>query len=376
MNNKKMILVGLIAVFSISTAVASFQEFKPDYWPTDGWRSKLPSAAGFNADKFDEVSDYVFKSEDGHVSNSLVIIKDGYVVHEEYANGFGRDSKHLLWSVSKSISNLVFAAARKERYISENDLLKKYYPDLPKDKESMTLKNILQMSSSIDFRETYESDPTNSDVVNILYLKGRNDIVNYVMNRPLKGEPGSIYYYSSGDTTLFLGALRKAFGGDDEEFWNYPTTAIFGPLGITNFTLEKDRDGNFYGASSFYLTAQDLGKIGLLVMSKGQWGQDRLFESEWIDFITTPAPQWIKQNPEPGKVTHSAQWWLNQAYPEYDYAKPLPDAPDNTILALGHFGQKIIILPTQRIVIVRTGKDKKVSIDQNKMIKLVMEALK
>ncbi len=364
--------VGLVCLFTFYSYGATKP---PTYWPTDSWQTKSLGDSGFDFEKFQELVDYVFDEEEEFQSNSLVVVKDGFLVHESYREGFSSDSKHILWSVSKSLSSLIFATARKDGIIHESHDLKKYFSNLPEDKKSMKVEDVLRMSSSIDFRETYESDPTNSDVINILYLNGRDNIVDYVLKRPMKGDAGSLYSYSSGDTTLLLGALRSAVN-DDDAFNELPFQKLFYPLGIKNLTLEKDRDGNFYGASSFYLTSPDLAKIGLLILNRGRWEDQQLFEESWIDIITTPAPAWIKSNPEPGKVSHSAQFWLNKAYPEYGYALPMPDTPEDIIMALGHYGQKIFILPSQNIVMVRNGLDKKASIDNNKMIKLLLEAMK
>lgn len=363
---KKIVLFCCISLISQSVIA---KDSNP--WPTDGWTEKSLEDVGFDPGKFQKLVDYVFSKESGFRSNSLVVIKDGYLVFEDYDYGFSRDSKHVLWSVSKSISSLLFGIGVKQGLISVDDPLSKF---LSTDKD-MNLRNVLNMSSSIDFRETYESDPTNSDVINILYLGGRKNIVNYTLKRPLLGKPGEIFSYSSGDTSILVGALKNAVDSKGD-FSLFPHENLFGPLGIRNYTLEKDKSGNLYGASSFYLRAVDLAKIGYLVINKGQWEEKKLYNDDWAEFIQTPAPAWIRSNPKPDKVAHSAQWWLNKDFPEFGYERPYKNISDKVIMGLGHFGQKLFVFPEENIILVRNGLDKGAFINNETVMDLLIGALK
>jgi CubicO group peptidase (beta-lactamase class C family) len=124
--------------------------------------------------------------------------------------------------------------------------------------------------------------------------------------------------------------------------------------------METDAVGTYIASSYTYANTRDWARFGLLYLYNGVWNNDTIFPADWIDFTTKEAPN---SNGEYG-----AQFWLNKTGHE------LPDAPKDTYFADGFHGQRVYIIPSKHLVIVRLGESKKGEFDYNKFVSAVLEA--
>jgi CubicO group peptidase (beta-lactamase class C family) len=243
-------------------------------------------------------------------------------------------------SVSKSITSLVLGIAmtRGEFPSIDTDMLA-FFPDrevehLDDRKGRMTVRHLLTMTAGFDWDEsTVEyTDPRNNCAV----MEGSEDWVQYVLDRPMAAEPGSTWVYNSGATVLLAEMFQQSTGQD---LAVYAEANLFQPLGITRTYWKRTPLGLPDTEGGLYLEAQDLAKIGLLMLRGGEWDGTRIVSSDWIAQSVVPAM-------EAGAMKYGFKWWL------------VPYGPGGTELAWagnGYGGQRLIVLPEEDVVAVFTG---------------------
>lgn len=354
-------LQGVLAALGLISAQAWAQD-----WPTAQW-PRQTSGIDWRA-----VDDYAFAPRNdadrsGVRSDALLIIRDGRILYERYQPPTTAKTPHLTWSVSKSVLATVLGVAYGEQRFQLNDPAANFYPPLQQHPR-VRLVDLLHWASGLAWQEGYEYAPLKSSVVAMLYTGGRQDMAGYAAQQQAEVAPGQRFAYSSGDSNLLAATLRGML--PPAQYRDYPWQALFTPLGIDSAVWERDGMGTYVGSSYLYLTAQDLGRIGLLMLRGGRWHHRQLLPPAWVAFNRTlfePA-----QSPA-GEANPGGHWWLNQPAP--GLPRPWPDAPVDTYAALGHWGQALYILPTQKLVIVRYGDDRDATYDHNALLKRVLAAL-
>jgi CubicO group peptidase (beta-lactamase class C family) len=337
-------------------------------WPSQDWSTQPLSR---NA-AVDALETYAFPPRDeverkGVRTDALLIVHNGEVVYERYGGVTRADTPHLTWSISKSILASVLGVAFGEGRFKLEDPVARFYPPFSAHPD-ITLQDLLHWASGLDWQEDYEYAPLNSSVVAMLYTRGRGDMARYTAEHAVASPPGTSYRYSSGDSTVLAAALKGMVG--DSAYADYPWTALFDPLGITTATWERDATGTFVGSSYAYMTARDLGRIGLLMQYGGRWQDRQLLPKAWVDFNLTP---FKSLTPTPTDEAPGGHWWLNKTAD--GKRGPWPDAPADTFAALGHWGQALYVIPSAGLVIVRYADDRDGSYDHNQLLKLALNAV-
>ncbi|MBT3785549.1 serine hydrolase [bacterium] len=333
--------------------------------------------AGFQPRKFGKFLNYVFFSEQDFDTNTLVLIKDGYLVYERYTHGFKAQQPHRAWSVTKSITNALVGIASKKGLLTKEDSIGKFHPafQTPKRK-SLSINHLLRMSSGLRWKEGYEYDPLESDVIAMLYTTHFHDMASLLSSKSFAHPPGYKFRYSSGETNLLVKVLRESLPA--QTYDDFPWKELFDPLQITTATWERDAAGTFIGSSYLYISPRDLARFGLFFLRDGVWKGNRILPEKWVEYSTTPAPAFARTilSGKANCKSYGAQWWLNTPTKEKKCDRPYPDAPSSIYMASGHHGQSLIIMPEQKIVLVRNASDKKSRIDRNLYLKLLLESLK
>ncbi len=356
----------LACAFGLASAVVQAES-----WPQADWTRQLaaPSAA------LSELEAYAFPARDeatrkGVRSDAVLVIRDGQVVYERYAAPTHAATPHLSWSMAKSVLATTMGVAYGQGLFKLDAPVADYYPPFAAHPQ-VKVGHLLNWASGLDWQEDYEYAPLKSSVVAMLYTRGRSDMAAFTAAHSAAAEPGAHFRYSSGDSNVLSAALKSMVG--TEAYADYPWTALFSPLGITSAVWERDAAGTFVGSSYLYMTARDLARIGLLMQRDGRWGEQQLLPKAWVDFNRTPFANYQPQADKPNASVPGGQWWLNAAVA--GAAKPWPDAPSNMLVASGHWGQGLYVLPDEKLVIVRYADDRDDSFDRNHFLKLVLAAL-
>ena len=279
---------------------------------------------------------------------AFVALHKGKVVAERYDKGIGPDTKLLSWSMAKSFTSALAGVMAGDGLVDINKPLgiAEWQNDGRKD---ITLNHLLQMQSGLEWDEDYGA---RSDVN--LMLHREQDMGLYAISKPLKQQPGTHWYYSSGTTNIVMRYLRSRFPSD-ETFLAYMRARLFAPLGIRNAVFEQDMSGTPIGSSYVYITATDFARFGQMYLDDGCVDSVRVLPQGWAEYTATPASD--------SKGGYGAFFWLNQG-------KELPDVPEDMFYCKGHDGQRIFVIPSKDLVVVILGySSKDHAIDFNTLLK-------
>jgi CubicO group peptidase (beta-lactamase class C family) len=322
-------------------------------------------AAAFAPDqRLEAALDWAFSEPDPphpRRTRAVVILRDGLVVAERYAPGFGPDTPLAGWSMSKMTLNALVGAALGDGWETRLD-----QPlDLPEwrrdDRGRITLGEMLRMSSGLEFSEEY-GDPL-QDVTRMLLLEP--DAAAFAAAKPLLSPPGSVWYYASGTTNVLSRWLNTAVGS--ARYPTFPREALFEPLGMRSAVMEQDAAGNFVASSFMYATARDWAKLGQLYLQDGVWEGRRILPAGWVAYSLTPAPAAPEQE-------YGAHVWLklSKAYQSPKAAVMTSDA----FHAVGFEGQLMTVIPSRGLVLVRLGLTRSVGAwHQDEFVEKVLTAL-
>ena len=298
------------------------------------------------------VTDAFLNNEIKKTRAVLVIYKD-QIIAEKYADGFDQNSRLQGWSMTKSITATIYGILQKQGKLNIND---KASVDSWKDDEraTITINDLLHMNSGLAWEEVYEGI---SDVTRMLFLA--EDMSKAQEEKKMIGKPNQSWNYSSGTSNLLSGLLRKKFDSHQEylDFWY---SALIDKIGMHSMTIEADLSGNYVGSSYSWATTRDWAKFGLLYLHKGNWNGEQLFDESWVDYVKTPTATSDGQ--------YGGHFWLN-AGGKY------PDAPKDIFSANGFQGQRVFIIPSKDLVVVRMGLVGGSGFDFNLFLKEVTESI-
>ena len=260
----------------------------------------------------------------------LLVITDGRVVLERYAQGHAADKKWTSFSVAKSVTSLLYGAAIQDGHIkSLDDPVTKYVPSLAGSSyDGVTLRHLLQMSSGIVWTEN-PGDPA-SDVSQLPRLNAEGGFtaqLAYMGKRPRAHPPGQVFNYNTSETDLAGSVLRAATGRTLSEDLSAKIWRPFGMQAegywITMRGSDLERGGCCISA-----TLRDYGRIGLFALRNGMASDGtRLLPERWMEESTRPSA---------ASKGYGYYWWLR---------------PDGRFYASGSFGQHIEVAPAARTVV-------------------------
>jgi hypothetical protein len=270
-------------------------------------------------------------------TRGIVVIRDGEIVGERYADGFDANTPQLGWSMSKSVANLIVGRYAQERgFALDEDQLR---PEWTDGRSAITLDQLMRMTSGLEWDETYE---LGTPITEMLYEQP--DMAAFAASQPLAHPPGTYQYYSSGDTNILCNWLTGLADVPDTDF---PRIELFAPLGLSSAVWEPDAAGTPVCSSYLWATPRDYATIGQFALRNGEWGDEQLLPEDWMERSTTATE--VAQSEEEG---YAAGWWVNQ---KADGSLVDGDLPDDAYWASGHDGQRMYVVPSSRLVVVRMG---------------------
>ncbi len=311
-------------------------------WPTDDWPTgALPfSAEGAGVRRrFDYAFSPAATPEIGE-THALLIVRGGRLIAERYAEGHGPEATCHSWSMAKSITHAlagilvgdgkldIHAGAGDPQWGAEGD-----------PRGAISLDHLLRMSSGLAFVEEYDREKP-SDVVEMLFGKGQDDVARFAAAFPLEHPPGTFFSYSSGTTNIVSAALSRALGATGDGFAAFMQKRLFEPLGMKSPMPKFDAAGTFIGSSYCFAAPRDFARFGLLYLRDGVWEGRRILPAGWVDYARTPTFQ--QPSDDADASPYGAHWWLDLAGP-------------GSFQAAGYDGQFIVLCPDRDLILVRHG---------------------
>lgn len=333
-------------------------------WPFgDKIIGNLPSA--ISKDKLNAAVDEAFTEpypKKKQRTRAVVVLYDGGLVAEKYAPGYTIHSKMYGWSMAKSVTSALIATLVNQGRLNVGQLAP--VPEWGKQSDPrhfITLKNLLQQTSGLDFLENYTKA---SDVTNMLYKK--DDMAAYTAGHTLSQEPGRVFNYSSGNSNILSRIIRQTVG--EKEYPAYPYNALFYKIGMYHTLMEPDASGTYVGSSYIMATARDYARFGLLYYNDGVWNGERILPEGWVQqTITPPASNPLKN--------YGYQFWLNGFDKDHPDQIKYPDVPADMYYCDGFGYQYIYIIPSKKLVVVRLGLTLDNSFDENAFLKSFIESI-
>ncbi|AWI26089.1 serine hydrolase domain-containing protein [Flavobacterium pallidum] len=270
-----------------------------------------------------------------HSTVAFLIIKNDTIQYEKYFKGYNKESIIPSFSMAKSVTSILIGCAIDDGLIkSVDEPVKHYLPELEKNGfGKVTIKHLLQMTSALDFSESY-FNPF-SEAASFYY--GRN-LKREVSKLKLKGEPGQKFDYVSGNTQLLGAVLESALKG--KTVTQYFQEKLWTPLEMEydgSWSIDKKNHGTEKAFCCINARARDFAKIGRLYLNKGNWNGKQIVSRKWVE-------ESIKADAtEGGADYYKYQWWLPSANGDF--------------MAEGILGQYIYVNPSKKMIIVRMGKD-------------------
>jgi CubicO group peptidase (beta-lactamase class C family) len=316
-------------------------------WPYGDLIQDSEEPSGINKKQIEKALDAVFSEPDPENlrrTRAVIVVFDGEIIAERYAPGITKNTPLIGWSMTKSVVNALAGIRVKQGKLSISEPAP--VPEWKKKddpRKAITLDLLLRMSSGLEFYEEYEENPV-SDVNTMLFSK--SDMGAYAASKPLKHEPGSNWSYSSGTTNIISRIIRHTFN-NQEDYFSFPRRELFDKIGMRSAVFEPDASGTFVGSSSLYASARDWTRFGLLYLNDGVWDGERILPEGWVDYTTTPASD--------SKGRYGAHFWLNKRDPSEPEKKAFEELPEDLFYCSGYQGQKVAIIPSHKLVVVRLG---------------------
>jgi CubicO group peptidase (beta-lactamase class C family) len=269
---------------------------------------------------------------------SLLVVKDGELIAEDYFNVGSVEQKALLQSVAKSFTSALVGIALDQGCLSGVDeKMIDYFPDFadriddPR-KSQITIEDMLQMRSGYP---NEEGDPALWEAVL------SSDYVHLVADVPLTADPGREFQYSNLSTHWLGIILARACDTDLESF---AQTQLFDPLNAEVGRWRKDVDGYNWAAGELHVTARDAAKFGMLYLDDGQWEGTQIVPADWVaDSLQTYSEGAYGNIGDFRNLGYGYQWWSAQ----------IGDHPVN--FAWGHGGQLIVLVDDSDLAVVVTA---------------------
>ena len=291
-------------------------------------------------------------------TKAVVVVHDGKVIAERYAAGIGVDTPLPGFSLTKSVVNALIGILTQQGRVTPS--MPAPVPEWRGDlRREIEVEHLLRMTTGLALDETNSGFDPSSQMV---YL--RDDMAGSVVNAAVIAPPGTRWAYSSATTQLLARIIRDAAGGPEQTL-AFAWRELFHPLGMRHVTLEFDATGTLLGSSYMSASARDWARFGLLYLNDGILGGKRILHEDWVDFSAAATLD----------TDYGAGFWTNRSKHIDARGRVRLGIPRDAFFASGDLGQRIVIMPSQRLVIVRLGDSVDPTGDISGLGRLVREVI-
>lgn len=358
-----------LKAFPIARSVEAVEAYQPAEVVKGGRVAALPTAArgaaGIAPAAIYAAEAYV--REQG--SFAFIVMRNGRVVRESYWQGFGPASRFSTASMHKAVMALAFGPAIAAKRIALNDPVSRHLPEWRDDPRGrITIGQLLRMESGL---ETPLPAPPGPAVRGTQLMFG-SDIRATALSWPVSRSPGAEFAYGNVNSQLAGMALQRAVGG---RYADWLSARIWRPLGAGDAALWLDRLG---GTPHFFCclqaSARDWARIGELIRLKGRVGRRQIVPASWIATMAAPGVN---------NANFGLQLWRGSPHAaQRRYGKAIamtipaadPFARDDVLFIDGAGGQRVYVVPSAGLTIVRIGKPS-VTWDDSRLPNLLLTGL-
>jgi len=312
------------------------------FWPSNSseWTEVAPEEQGLDSDKIVEMYDFI--EENSYDIHSVIIVRNGYLLTEEYLHDFqiyryidnsktyfGGETLHGQYSTTKSVISILIGIALQEGFLDNlSQTLYEFFAHMwisnftnSTLKKSITIEQLLTMTSGIGDFDIPDAS-----------LKIAADCITFILDEvPLAATPGEVRQYSNEGVDLLSGIITNATGKSTVEF---AKEYLFTPLGIeeNEYNWLHDAQNFNYGGSGLECTPKVQAKLGMLCLNNGTWNGTQIIDSNYIKSATTD--QAI------GLISYGYLFYISP-----------PISPFGGYNSYGAAGQAIYVIPEYDIVV-------------------------
>jgi CubicO group peptidase (beta-lactamase class C family) len=321
-----MLLMLFIFSISIHSSAQSNYYFPP--LNSDSWEEVAPVSLGWDTSRLSSLRDFL---EDSN-TKAFLILYDGRLAVEWYFGDFTQDSVWYWASAGKTLTSFLVGLAQQEGNLNINLPSSTYLGTgwttaTPEQEAAITVRHQLTMTSGLN---DAIDDPYCTDPQCLTYL----------------ATAGSRWAYHNGPYTLLDEVIASA---TEQSINSYFNNRVRSRTGITGMFLRLGYNNVFFSR------ARSMARFGSLILNRGVWNGDSLmYDQAYFTAMTSPSQS---INPSYGYL-----WWLNG---QASYMLPglqlnlpgflVPEAPADMIAALGANDQKLYVIPSKKLVVVRLG---------------------
>jgi CubicO group peptidase (beta-lactamase class C family) len=277
---------------------------------------------------------------------AVAVVQGGRLLAERYggelehwdrpAESVGPGTGLLSWSMAKSVLHAAVGVLVGDgRLRTAEPAAIPAWAAADDPRRAVTVEDMLAMRDGLAWNEDYV-EAGGSDVIEMLFGRGQDDVATFAADRPLAAPPGERFNYSSGTSNLVSSVVAGCVGRG-EAYGSFLQDRLFGPLGMASARPRFDAAGTWMASSYLYATAQDWARFGTLYLRDGTWDGERLLPEGWVDHGRRQ-----RSVDEEGE-RYGAHWWV--------------EGDDlGSFTARGYEGQSIVVCPALDLVVVRLGR--------------------
>ena len=290
---------------------------------------------------------------------AVVILHNGKIVAERYAAGYGVETPILGYSLAKSVTNaLIGILVRQGKLSVEQRAPVPAWSDPADPRHNITIDHLLRMTSGLALEE---SDSGFDPVSRMLFVEP--DMAGFAEHARLKATPGTTWEYTSGNTLILSRIVRDAVGGRAQDVVEFAQRELFGPLGITTATIEFDSTGTPVGSIYVFASARDWARFGALYLHDGVVDGKRILPEGWANYSAAPTLD----------TDYGAGFWTNRGRHGDAEDRVNAGMPVDAFYGSGNLGQRVVVVPSAGLVLVRLGLTHGPGFDIRGLLRLVAD---
>jgi CubicO group peptidase (beta-lactamase class C family) len=301
-------------------------------------------------------------------THAVVVVKDGRVIAERYARGYGIDTPLLGFSATKSVISALIGILVREHRLALHAPAPVAAWQTPNDpRHAITVDQLLRHTAGVALGSSLQASLWSAlEPVNRMKF-GESDMAAFAERFPLATAPGAAWNYHDGNYLILSQLIRTASGGRPADALWMAQHQLFGPLGMDHVTLQVDASGTPEGSSQMLASARDWARFGQIYLDDGVAGGERILPEGWVDYSAAPTSNAF--------VGYGAGFWTNRDGSFGAKFRIAHGWPRDAFFAKGTMGQYVIVIPSERLVIVRFGRTANWPLDADGVSQLVSDVI-